>query len=548
MASPSPGHSNYTIAPRWRTLFGLGALVLAFLLVAWPFVKRMGIEVDEAMVTAGIYERTAPWYSWHLFGQEIPIMLLTYLGAVKTWLLNPIFAIWGPGPISLRLPTVLMGAVTVVLFFALLDRILGRRAAWVGAALLAADPSFVLTEAVDFGPVALQHLFKLGALLLLVMFHQRPSTARLAGGFFLFGLAMWDKANFVWILVGLVCAAPLIWREIRPHIGVRNLLTASGAFLVGALPLVIYNIERPLETFTSTVHLAPDNPFIKLVVTLRTFNGSGAFGYFTAPDLGPHPGTAHGFAQHAAFAICTVFREPWTSLMPWACLAALAALPLVWQTRARRPALFSLTVMAVTWLLMFFTNGAGGAIHHVILLWPFHLIVIAAVFCEVAARMGRYAMPALVAVTVLLCASDLLVLNSYYVSLLRNGTAVRWTDAFKPLSLWLDKTKAPRIVTVDWGILETLVLLSEGELPVEDVSVPLKSAGDTRNGSQIRSLISSEGAIFVAHGLPYEQWAGSYERLVRYAATLGYSPELLQSIQDRNGRPIFEIFRFRRAG
>jgi hypothetical protein len=245
--------------------------------------------------------------------------------------------------------------------------------------------------------------------------------------------------------------------------------------------------------------------------------------------------------------MCTEFGEPRTSLMPWALLAALAAVPLVWRTRARRPALFSLTVMAVAWLLMFFTNGAGGAIHHVILLWPFHLIVIAAVFCELTGRIGRYAMPALVAVTVLLSASDLLVLNTYYVSLLRNGTGVRWTDAFKPLSLWLDGTKAPRIVTVDWGILETVVLLSEGELPVEDVSGPLQTPGDARNSSHIRSIITNEGAIFVAHGLPYEQWAGSHERLVSFAAVLGYSPKLLQTIQDRNGRPIFEIFRFRCA-
>src|SRR5690349_12384370 len=100
-------------------------------------MKRLGIEVDEAMLGNGLYQRLAPYYSWHMSGNEIPVMLLTYLGALKTWLYNPLFAIWRPGPVSLRLPMLLVGAGTIVLFFLLLDRSIGRRAAWIGAALLA---------------------------------------------------------------------------------------------------------------------------------------------------------------------------------------------------------------------------------------------------------------------------------------------------------------------------------------------------------------------------------------------------------------------------
>ena len=113
-------------------------------------------------MTNGIYEGGAPLYSWHIAGAEIPVMILTYLGALKTWLFNAIFAIWNPSEMSLRLPTLLMGLVTIWLFWRLVRQVAGERAAWIGAALLATDTAFLLTDTIDFGFVALQHLFKIG--------------------------------------------------------------------------------------------------------------------------------------------------------------------------------------------------------------------------------------------------------------------------------------------------------------------------------------------------------------------------------------------------
>ncbi len=143
----------------------------------------------------------------------------------------------------------------------------------------------------------------------------------------------------------------------------------------------------------------------------------------------------------------------------------------------RRPLIFALLFLVLTWLQMFFTAGAGGAVHHVVLLWPFHLFVIAAVLSAVRARLGSWIS---VVLTGLLCVSNLLVVNEYYVAVIRNGPGVRWTDAFSPLTDSLYKAKSPRIITADWGILETLNLLSEGELPVLDASFALRSGDPAR--------------------------------------------------------------------
>src|SRR5579883_1998323 len=87
--------------------FGLLALSLAFIALGMPFVLRLGIEADEAMLANGIYDHGAPLYSWKFAGFELPVMLLSYLGALKTWLFNPYFALWAPSPLSLRIPSLL---------------------------------------------------------------------------------------------------------------------------------------------------------------------------------------------------------------------------------------------------------------------------------------------------------------------------------------------------------------------------------------------------------------------------------------------------------
>ena len=108
----------------------------------------------------------------------------------------------------------------------------------------------------DYGPVTLQFVFKLAALVLLVRFHQNASKPALAGAFFLLGLGLWDKAVFAWVLFGLAAAAVAVFpRDLRKHLSGANIAVAGLAMLAGALPLVIYNIARPLETLRSNAHL-----------------------------------------------------------------------------------------------------------------------------------------------------------------------------------------------------------------------------------------------------------------------------------------------------
>jgi len=512
------------------------AVSVAFIAAGMLFVPRLGIEADEAIVANGLYAHGSAWYSWKVGGAEVPVMLISYLGTVKTWFYKGLFIFAAPRPIVLRLPMLIFAAGSLWLFFELLDRTIGRRAAWIGTLLLATDTSYLLLNTADYGPVTLQFVFKLGAMVLLVRFHQNTNKKDLAWAFFLFGLGMWDKALFAWVLFGLGIGTIAVFpRQLRKHLNQANIAVAALSMLAGALPLVIYNIARPLETLRSNAHIGQTALLQKADILEKTMDGYVMFGFLTAGEPGQQPGEPRHWYQSLSFAVTRWTGRPHRNAMLVAAIASVLSLAFLWKrlwkSPARKPILFGLIVCAGTWLLMVLTAGAGAAAHHTILLWPFQLLPIAAVLARIPA------VPAAL-VTALLCGSNLAVTNQYYADLIRNGPTVRWTDAMDPLQRYLEDLHARQIVAADWGFMETMNLQSEGLLPMV--------YADTSSDQAVNALLSDPQNVFVAHtgGAAFHpQERAALEDLARREQ---YMEEPLTTIEDRNGRPTFDVFRFRK--
>src|SRR5665213_71255 len=511
---------------------GLIAVCVAFVATGMLFVPRLGIEADEAMVANGIYNHGEAWYSWNIGNAHVPVMLISYLGALKTWFYSGLFLLTPPRPIVLRLPMLLFAAAALWLFFELLDRTIGRRAAWIGILLLATDTSYLLMNTADYGPVTLQFVFKLAALVLLVRFHQNENKKDLAWAFFLLGLGMWDKAVFAWVLFGLAIAAVAIFpRELRKHISRANLAVAGLAMLVGALPLVIYNIARPLETLRSNAHLEQAGVLHKTDILEQTMDAHVLFGFLTAVEPGPNPGQPKHWYQSLSLAISRWTDHPHHNAILVAAIASVLSLAFLWKSPARQPILFGLIACVGTWLPMVLTAGAGAAAQHVILLWPFHLLPVAAVLAQIP--VVRAAL-----VTALLCGSNLAVTNQYYADLIVNGPTVRWTDAMDPLERYLEDLHAHRIVGNDWGFTETMDLQSEGGLPMD--------YADTSSAQAMEELLVDPSNVYVAHAPGFAFHPQERAALEDFARRENYQEEPVSYTHLRNGRPTFDVFRFRK--
>ncbi|HEV3330761.1 MAG TPA: glycosyltransferase family 39 protein [Bryobacteraceae bacterium] len=500
------------------------------------------MQNDEALFAS-------PWFQpkWEEYGLQVghtrlPLMLMNYLGTVKSWIYRPLFHWFGTGESVTRIPVLLAGVASVWLFYLLLRRVAGERAATIGCSLLAADASYLLTTCFDWGPVALQHLLLVGGLLLLVLFWQDGNERVLAAGFFLLGLAVWDKALAVWSLSGFAVAALVtVPRQIRKVWTMRRAALAAAGFFVGSLPLIVYNLDTRLGTLHGTVAYDASALTKKVYIMGVTFDGSGLFGWVTA-DAPPQPHTPQGWLETASVRLATLAGNPENSLLLYAFAAALLLAPLARGADLRAIG-FALIAMAVAWGQMLFTATTGTSLHHTILLWPLPQMVIGVSFAAASRRLRRAGTTLLAVTMVVVVGSGLVVINQYYATMVRNGGAQNWSDAIDRLSDYMKGVKASTVWCVDWGILDSLRLLNRGRLPlrVTDVSSAQPSPQALR---EIDAAIALPSSVFLAHTPRMEFLAGVEARLERMAATDGYRREVLTVISDSYGRPSLEVYRF----
>jgi 4-amino-4-deoxy-L-arabinose transferase-like glycosyltransferase len=517
---------------------------LIFVALGMLFIGYPGIQNDEAIFASPLYVSTR--YDVPIGKYDVTLMLMNYAGCLKTWIYSLIFSVFKPSALSLRVPVVLLGAVVVVLVYFLLAQTRGRRAALLGSLLLATDPVFLLTDCFDWGPVALQHLFLVLTLLTAFLFSRTRNRAWLFLLFFFSGLGLWDKALFSWLLVGMVVAAICIFpRELRGALSIRNALTATFGFALGALPLIYFNVEFPLETFRSNTALSLSDFRLKEAVLSRTADGSSLFGYLVREESAKLPREPASRIERASLRIRRLFGEHQRDLMPAALLGALLCLPFLWRTPVRRFCLFAFITAIVAWIQMAITKGAGGAAHHAILLWPLPQLFVAAVLAQLSIHMKRYGAAAIASVAVVLLGSNFLVINQYFSQLTRYGSPAIWSDATYALSRDLGEYRSHRIFVVDWGIVDPMTVLHRGQLqllPVGSLFLP----GNVSK-KDYAAVFSDKDAIWVTHTLQEEQFKGIYGRVGETARSLGFVIRPIGTINDRNERAIFQLFRVESA-
>jgi hypothetical protein len=510
------------------------------ILIGCVFIPYAGLEMDEMLFALPHYEPAL--FGIRLFHHNIPLMLMTYVGAVKTLLYWPLFAIFQSSferhpqlaVWVMRLPMVLVGSLTVYVFFHMVERSDGPRTAVIAALLLACDPTYLLTDTFDWGPVALEHLLLVTGCFFLIKYAQERVPWHLLLAFFSLGLGLWNKAVFSWALAGLVCAGALVLRsEITKLVTPRRLLAAAVCFVAGALPLLVYNARRPGETFHSNAHLEPSAAPAKFIQVRLALNGGGLFDFLVSEEWTDNPKPPSSALGRAAFWIRRHLGEHRAGGMEYAAALSLLAVPLWWRSRTAR---FCLVFMAVAWFLMASTRGAGGSQHHVVLLWPFPQLFVAVVLSSLRWKWVTGG------VCGVLVVSNLLVLNQYLFQFERNGANGAFSDAINKLSAELPANQA--IYVLDWGIQFPLYVLHSGHLPMQSgeeyftAGVPAEESREA-----IKKIMANSDPLFITHTEKRENFEGVHKRFDEAAAAVGCHETSVQTIPDSNGRPVFQVFK-----
>ena len=515
-------------------------LLLAILLIPYP-----GLQEDEVLFGPPIFHPI--WNDHVTIGHLIiPRMLMSYLGATKSWLFFLIFKFWKPSPYAVRVPAAMVYALTIWIFYSILQMIHSWRAAAVGALLLATDPVYVLAG--GFGWCNLQNVFMLASIGAFLMFYKQHSRPWLACAAFFAGLWIWDKAVGLWMLSGLVLAVAILFpRETWRRLNGTNVVVAMVAFCLGALLLISYNIQNHYPTLRSNAHFSTVGLSAEVEVLRTTANGSAWLGIL-ASEPGPQTiRTPHTSIERWSAALHDYAGEHRSDYLPYVFGGSILLLPLLvaWRRYAAvRTLAFSLMVMSAAWLQMAFTEGAGTGGHHPALMWPFPHLFIAVAFAEVSLRWKAAGGSLLAGVIPVLMVSNMLTVNQYLYQLARFGAARGWSDAILTLSNELPDFHAAQIFIPDWGIINPLTTLSRGRLPVRWEGDPFSS--DSPSPAAARDALeafATGNSIWVTHTAANEMIAGANARLDKMAAADGYHKIELGQVSDSNQRTIFEVFR-----
>jgi 4-amino-4-deoxy-L-arabinose transferase-like glycosyltransferase len=508
-----------------------------FITLGALLIPLAGLQSDEALFGAPLYPNINNYLWTRPWRLNIPVMEMSYLGSLKSFLYLPIFQLLGANLWTIRLPMVLLGSLTVFMFYKLASN-LGRNPAILGAFLLATDPLFLLTNTFDWGPVALEHFFLVTGCWCIYQFGTRPADSGstwhsrvrfLALGSLCFGLALWNKAIFLWALAGLSVATLIVfWPWVRRELTARNLRIALAAFLLGASPFVYYNIRHPLATFSENAHFEPEAVASKWTQLEAGLQGNSLFGYIASEEWMEPAKPVGGLSAAIRDAVGPLRNTGFYYVLG----ALLVLVPLWWRSRA---AWFSLIFMAVAWIWMALTHDAGASAHHVVLLWPFPIV-----FAIAALR--RLPRSTMFLAGVLLAGSNLLIVNQYFYQLQRNGAFNTFTDAILPLSDSLDESHT--LYITDWGLFDSLNLLHRGRLQLRLASGPLTPDNPSaEEAADVQRMLQDPKGLFLGHVKALEVYPNVGAHLDAQARTAGLRREIVRTIPDSNGRPIFEISR-----
>jgi hypothetical protein len=348
-----------------------------------------------------------------------------------------------------------------------------------------------------------------------------PFAAFLLG--FAAGLGVWARANVLW-LVAAGAAAALAGFGRRAIPSFRHLAAAAAGGLLGALPLILYEIRSSFATlqfisnFSQALTLSRFAQRLRALVELMISDGEQRSIWWGPPLPSWQMGLG---AALLAFVLFCLFARP-SSRNP--------------DTSRWRRAFAASTVALMSILL---TSRLGVSQHHLIAVLPLALAALAIISWEVG-QAFRSAIPLLglsvVGLLGLSLAWDLRIDRG----LRRTGGIYVWSSATEDVAAHLKTHPVPpsRLKILQWGLQNNLYVASGGAVRGSELFWGATNALSARGISWREEL--RDGGSFLFYLFPTspapEAAAGFSAALAQYPG-----PRHKTLFQDRSGAPVIAL-------
>ena len=525
---------------RWLLL----SLLLLFLALSLYQLDLPGLHYDEAFEAVPTMQllRRQPTQPFRnsaitLFGRQFPLTTQDYIGALNTYGLLPFVALGGPTTISLRLYSLAIALATLWLAYGFTVYFShSQPAGLVTVAWLAVNPTFIFWSRQGIFVTAITTLIGLAAAWSWLAWW-RTGRYRFAWlGAFLFGLGLYAKLLFIWLVGAMVVIFGLtalakrlssgqLWRQTGLSISRLAGLLLAGA--LGCWPLILYNLQTG-GTFKSIAENADVSYYGVNNADILTNLGQRIeqFGILLSGGHLWYLGDV--YANILAVAIFVILF--------------LAGLGLTWPVGKRaKPAeakiLLPYLLIGLVLLQSVMTVSALWITHFALLMvWP--AIALAVTWAHLAGRFQqrRLLKAGLYLLLGLLLVGELRATLSYHQALARSGGLGSHSDAVYDLATWLQDNQTAPAIAMDWGLAAPVIYLSGGAVNVVEVFGYGWQTNDRFN-QFIEPHLTPQAAIFL--------WRAPdeiiFDRSEAFKAI--YRPQqleetILAAFYERSGRPI----------
>jgi len=503
-----------------NTIYIVG--VLFYLTTALVGLMNVGYYYDELLhavpaqqvIKGNNYKPQFPYALYHtIAGHPIPVMILHYVGPIKTYALIPFFLIFPPTLFTLRIVTVLFGLITLLIIYKLVSKNFDNKAVFIIVLLISSDMSFIFSSKYDWGPIGIQNILKVSLLYLLYDFinlRGSKSKALLIGA--LSGFMIWDKLNALWFLIPL--GGILYYFKLKYKNPIYLKYALSG-LITALIPFIIFVYQKPtfysisresFIAFETYLKITPSNqnltnllsnyksdPLSKTKTLLATLNGRAI------PDhIASNPLSSSGVLSLIAVAA-------------W-------ALILIQKTQLKREAVVTCWLTAGIVAFIYITPHTNGP-HHMMMLFPLPHIVIGYCLSECTLRHRKL----ITVLLTLIVLSNASIAVEFYHKSKANHLKTYWKRTDQELIFTKHQQK---YLALDWGISLPIAFASNGEVQIRDLQ-----AFYTPKCQELDDLISIENYTPIRYNSQNKTFPLYYTQC----------NEVLEKLKKRT-TPTFELF------
>jgi hypothetical protein len=260
--------------------------IASFFIASFVSLKYPGLQYDEVLFVNAARGRIGSDKSFiykEIFG--IPVFLMQYIGALKSYIYYPIFYLFGINFYTIRIPTIIISILSIVLLHKAIQKFVNLQLANLVSILLALNSVFINLTRTDVGPNTIEFFLKAIGIFLILKYKNIKSIFLPLT--IVFVLGVFNKLNFIWFVNSSL--AVFIYLEIiRPYKQKKlvlkqifqTILLPVLSWLIGIILFLLISktnsIESSLNIDLNLIHRVFEN--IKTVIN-QTAYFNYALGY-----------------------------------------------------------------------------------------------------------------------------------------------------------------------------------------------------------------------------------------------------------------------------